>query len=321
MEEQSAARKNQTFMAIHQKTFSLKSLPSVRQLRAFVAIYHSGHLSAAAEQLSLTQPAVTALLRELEDKLGLRLFDRTTRTLRRTEAATEAIEYAQRVLAELDAMGTSMAELAGSRRGRVRVAATSTVASTLLPPVIRRFQQQFPGVKVVIDDCAPDEFVERILGERVDLGLGTLEAPTPGLVEQVVLRDSLCAVALAGPGFADGRSISWKQLAALPLITVKAGYGVRRRIDQAAAEAGVQLQMAHEVSLLTTAVALAASGLGTAVVPGSMLVRAQYPQLASRRLVRPQVERHTAVIHKQERSLAPAAQAFAQLLARELGAA
>jgi LysR family carnitine catabolism transcriptional activator len=308
-------------MAIHKKTLSLKSLPSVRQLRAFVAVYHTGHLSAAAEQLSLTQPAVTVLLRELEDKLGVRLFDRTTRTLRRTEAATEAIEYAQRVLAELDALGLSMAELAGSRRGRVRVAATSTIAQTLLPPVIRRFQDEYPDVKIVIDDCAPDEFVERILAERVDLGLGTLEAPTPGLVEQVVLRDALCAVALADSGFVDGKSISWKQLAALQLITVKAGYGVRRRIDQAADRAGVRLEMAHEVALLTTAVALAASGLGTAVVPGSILVRAQYPGLASRRLVRPQVERNTAVIHKQGRSLTPAASAFAQLLARELGAA
>jgi DNA-binding transcriptional LysR family regulator len=308
-------------MAIHQKTLSLKSLASVRQLRAFVAVYHTGHLSAAAEQLSLTQPAVTVLLRELEEKLGVRLFDRTTRTLRRTEAATEAIEYAQRVLSELEGLGASMAQLAGSGRGRVRIAATSTIAQTLLPPVVRRFQDAYPGVKLVIDDCAPDEFVERILAERVDLGLGTLEAATPGLVETVVLRDTLCAVAPASPVFVDGRTITWKQLAALPLVTVRAGYGVRRRIDQAAEEAGVTLQMVHEVSLLTTALALAASGLGTAVVPGSILVRAQYPQLASRRLVRPQVERNTAVVHKQERSLSPAAQAFAQLLARELGAA
>src|SRR6059058_746513 len=104
-------------MAIHNRPLSMRTLPSVRQLRAFVAVYHAGQVSAAAEQLSLTQPAVTVLLRELEEKLGVRLFDRSTRTLRRTEAAIEAIAYAERTLAELEALGAAMAELAGARRG------------------------------------------------------------------------------------------------------------------------------------------------------------------------------------------------------------
>ncbi|MCJ0765445.1 LysR family transcriptional regulator [Variovorax terrae] len=297
----------------------MKHLPSVRQLRAFVAVYQSGHLSAAAEMLSLTQPAVTVLLRELEEKLGVRLFDRTTRTLRRTDAAAEAIAYAERALAELDAMGASMAELAGSRRGRLRIAATSTVAQTLLPRAVRRFMDLYPQVQVLIDDCAPGEFVEHVLGERVDLGVGTLEAPTAGLREQVFLRDGLAAVALASAAFADGRPITWKQLAALPLITVKPGYGVRRRIDQAAETAQVKLTVVHEVSLLTTAIALASSGLGVAVVPASTAAAAPYPGLAVRRLVRPSVERNTAVVFKPERSLPPPAQAFADLLAREFG--
>ncbi len=297
----------------------MKGVPSVRQLRAFVAVYYSGHVSAAAEQLALSQPAVTVLLRELEDRLGVRLFDRTTRTLRRTDAAAEAIAYAERALAELEALGTSMAELSGSRRGRVRIAATSTIAQTLLPAAVRRFQDLHPGVKVTIDDCAPGEFVETILGERVDLGIGTLEGPLAGLQEEVFVHDRLSAVAIAGPGFEPGTPITWKQLAALPVITVRPGYGVRRRIDRAADKAGVTLAIEHEVSLLTTAVAMAASGLGVAVVPASILIPAQYPQLTARPLTRPSVERSTAVVFKQDRSLPPPARAFADLLAREFG--
>lgn len=306
-------------MPIHKKPVSIKDLPSVRQLRAFVAVYHAGQVSSAAEQLSLTQPAVTVLLRELEAKLGLRLFDRSTRTLRRTEAAAEAIAYAERALAEMQALGASMAELAESRRGRVRVAATSTVAQTLLPPAVRRFLDLHPRVKVVIEDCAPGEFVEVILGGRVDLGVGTLEGPVPGLHEDVFLHDFLCAVAPASPRFEPGRPITWKQLAVLPLVTVKPGYGVRRRIDRAAEAAGVALQIEHEVSLLTTALALAASGLAVAVVPGSVLIPSHYPGLACRRLTRPTVDRNTAVVYKHDRSLPPPARAFADLLAREFG--
>jgi DNA-binding transcriptional LysR family regulator len=301
-------------MPIHKKPLSMRGLPSVRQLRAFVAVYHAGQVSAAAEQLALTQPAVTVLLRELEARLGVKLFDRSTRTLRRTEAAAEAIAYAERALGELEALVAGMAELAGARRGRVRIAATGTVAQTLLPPVMRRFLDAHPGVRVEIEDVAPTGFVETLLAERVDFGIGSLEAPVPGLREQVFLRDSLAAVALAGPDFVAGKPITWKQLAELPLVTVKPGYGVRRRIDAAAEAAGVQLRVVHEVSLLTTAVAMAGSGLGVAVVPGSLLQYGGDARLAGRRLVRPAVERNTAVLYRQERSLAPAAQAFVDLL-------
>lgn len=297
-------------MAIHKKPLSVRQLPSVRQLRAFVAVYRTGQVSAAAELLALTQPAVTVLLRELEGKLGVRLFDRSTRSLRRTEAAQEAIAYAERALAELEALGASMGDLADAKRGRVRIAATSTVAQTVLPPLLRRYLDAHPGVKVEIEDVPPTGFVEALLAERVDLGVGTLESAVPGLVERVFLRDELAAVAVAAEEFVDGKPITWKQLAALPLVTVKAGYGVRRRIDAAAEAAGVRLHVVHEVSLLTTAVALAANGLAVAVVPSSLAA----PGLAVRRLTRPVVERHTALVHKQDRSLSPAAQAFADLV-------
>jgi len=294
----------------------MRGLPSVRQLRAFAAVYYTGQVSAAAERLALTQPAVTVLLRELEERLGVKLFDRSTRSLRRTEAATEAIAYVERALMELEGLGVSMAELAHARRGKVCIATTATIAQTLLPPMLRRYLDIHPDVRVEVQDVAPTNFVETVLAGRVDFGIGTLEAPVPGLREQVFLRDSLIAAAAATPEFPADRPITWKQLAALPLVTVKSGYGVRRSIEAAADSVGVQLQIAHEVSLLSTALAMAASGLGVAVVPGSLLQYGAHPQLIARRLVRPAVERHTAVVHLQERSLAPAAQAFVDLLSQ-----
>jgi DNA-binding transcriptional LysR family regulator len=303
-------------MAIYKKPLSMRGLPSVRQLRAFVAVYHTGSVSAAAQQLALTQPAVTVLLRELEGKLGVKLFDRSTRSVRRTDAAAEAIAYAERALSEMEAMGASMAQLAGKRRGRLRIAATSTVAQVLLPPLVRRFLDEYPGVHVAIEDISPNEFVESLLADRADLGLGTLESPVAGLREQLVQRDSLAAVAPASKDFAHDKPITWKQLAALPVVTVKPGYGVRRRIDAAAQEAGVQLQIAHEVSLLTTAIALAANGLGVAVVPASLPQHTPYAKLAVRKLTRPAVERLTSIVYKQEKALSPAAEAFVAIATR-----
>ncbi|MBD9668452.1 LysR family transcriptional regulator [Variovorax sp. VRV01] len=301
---------------IHREPLSLRGLPSVRQLRAFVAVYQSGHVSAAAEMLSVTQPAVTVLLREMEDRLGVRLFDRTTRSMRRTEAAVEAYGYAVRTLAELESLGRSMADYSGSRRGRLRIAATSTVAQTLLPSILQEYAALHPDVQLLIDDCAPGEFVERIVSERVDCGIGTLEAGIPGLVEQVFLHDSLVAVATP-KYFPTEKPLTWKQLSAYPVIAVKPGYGVRRRIDRAASEAGVELRIANEVSLLTTAIALAAGGLGVAVVPGSIVAASRNDSLKTRRILRPLVERNTAFIFKRDRSLPPTAVSLQELVLRK----
>jgi DNA-binding transcriptional LysR family regulator len=297
-------------MTIHKQPLS--SFPSVRQLRAFVAVYHAGSVSAAAQELALTQPAVTMLLRELEGKLGLNLFDRHTRAIHRTDAATRAIGYAQRALAEMEGLTTSMSELAGLHAGRVRVVATAAVAQAMLPPAMRRFLDRHPGVSLEIEEVGPADFVHAIETSHVDFGIGTLEAPVAGLREEVLIRETLVAAALPSPAFAGGVPMTWKQLSALPLVTVRSGYGIRGRIEAAAREAGVELKIAHEVSLLATAVALAANGLGVVVVPPSIV--APEKRLVTQRLMRPTIERVIGVHLRRERSLSPAAEAFLQVL-------
>ncbi|SEB24926.1 DNA-binding transcriptional regulator, LysR family [Variovorax sp. YR216] len=303
-------------MAIHKQPLS--SLPSVRQLRAFVAVYHTGSVSAAAQELSLTQPAVTMLLRELETKLGVSLFDRHTRAIHRTDAATRAIGYAQRALAEMEGLSTSMSELAGLHAGRVRVVATAAVAQAMLPPAMRKFLDKHPGVSLEIEEVGPAEFVGAIEANQADFGVGTLEGAEPGLREEVLIRETLVAAALPSPAFPGGVPMTWKQLSALPLVTVRSGYGIRGRIEAAARDAGVELKVAHEVSLLATAVALAANGLGVVVVPPSIV--AHEIKLVTQRLIRPTIERVIGVHFRRERSLSPAADAFLQVL-KQLAAA
>ncbi|WP_326541176.1 LysR substrate-binding domain-containing protein [Pseudorhodoferax sp.] len=293
---------------------SIRELPSVRELRALVAVHRGGSFAAAARVLSLSQPAVTALIHELEAKLGVRLFDRTTRTLHHTTVSDEAFAYAERALGELEALHTRMHELGSGRQGRLRVAATSTVAQTLLPAVLARFGQLHPQVPVELDDCAPGQFVDRVAGGHVDFGIGTLEQPVPGLAEQVFIRDHLCVAADRSWAMGGGPSVSWKQLAQHPLVTVKPGYGIRASIDRAAAQAGVSLHVRHEVSLLGTALALAAAGLGVSVLPASLVRGAAHANLVSYKLTRPTIARNIAIVSRSGRTMSGAAQVFCALL-------
>jgi DNA-binding transcriptional LysR family regulator len=212
----------------------------------------------------------------------------------------------------MDGLSTSMSELAGLHAGRVRVVATAAVAQALLPPAMRKFLDKHPGVSLEIDEVGPADFANAIEANHVDFGVGTLEGSDSGLHEEVLIRETLVAAALPSASFPGGIPMTWKQLSALPLVTVRSGYGIRGRIEAAAREAGVELKIAHEVSLLATAVALAANGLGVVVVPPSIV--AHESKLVTQRLVRPTVERVIGVHFRRERSLSPAADAFLQLL-------
>lgn len=282
--------------------------PTMRQLRAFAAVYHLRKVGAAAQQLSVTQSAVSVSLRQLEDGLGTRLFERTTRTLQPTQAAHEAIVLAERILRDADALGAGMLELSQLRRGRVALAITPTLAELLLPAAVLRFRERHPGIHVDIVDCAPDQFVARVLGDAVDFGLGVPEQAD--VDTQTLVRDHLALVCRADHALATRRRLRWVDLAGHAVITVRPGYGVRPLIDYSAAQAGVRLQVSHEVTFLSTALWMARAGMGVAIMPAAYARAADPADLAVRTLGEPRVSRDICIVTRRGRGLSPSAQAL-----------
>jgi DNA-binding transcriptional LysR family regulator len=294
--------------------------PTLKQLRAFVAVYQVQKIGAAAEQLSLTQSAVSVLIRQLEDGLGTRLFDRTTRSLRPTAAAVDAVVVAERILRDVNSLAPGMQDLSQLRRGRVSLAVTPALGAILLPAAVERFLQLHPGVQVVVDDCAPDQFISRIVGEQVDFGLGTPEGAAADVDVKMLRRDHLAVVCRNDHPLATSRqAVSWAQLAHHPVITVRPGYGIRARVDAAAAQAGVQLRVASEVSFFSTALWMVGCGLGAAIMPTAYAQPSRDPGLVLRSLKGPRVSRDIAVVTKRGRSLSPAAAGLVDLMRAMVG--
>ena len=296
-----------------------KFTPTLRQLRAFAAVYQLRKLSAAAEQLSLTQSAVSVLIRQIEQGLGARLFDRTTRSLAPTQAAREAIVVAERVLRDVDSLGEGLRDLTGLRRGRVCLAVTPTLAEILLPRVIRAFGALHPDIRVVIDDCAPDQFVSRVLGEHVDFGIGTPERAGADVDTRTLVRDQLALVCQRSHPLAARRQVRWVDLAGHPVITVRPGYGIRPLIDSTAARAGVRLDVVNEVSFLSTALWMTSSGLGASIMPSAFAAGSSDPDLGVKTLAVPRVSRDISVVTRRGLSLSPAGQRFIEVMRAELG--
>lgn len=292
--------------------------PSIRQLRAFHAVFHLGKLSAAAEQLSLTQSAVSVLIRQLEDGLGTRLFDRTTRSLRATQAAMEAISVTERVLRDVDSLGAGLRDLGQLRRGRVSLAITPTLGEILLPAVVRRFGKLHPEIRVVVDDCAPDQFVSRIVGEHVDLGVGAPERAAADVDTERIMGDTLALVCRKDDPLASRTRIRWTSLQGVPVITVRPGYGIRQMIDGAAAQAGIMLDVANEVTFLATALWMTQAGAGASIMPAAYARASRHKDLVVRNLHDPVITRDISLVTKRGRSLSPAAEALAAVIRSEL---
>ncbi len=294
-------------------------MPTLRQLRAFVAVYQLGKLSAAAEQLFVTQSAISVLIRQMEQGLGARLFDRTTRSLQPTQAAKEALVVAERILRDVESMGSSFRDLSGLRRGRVCVAVTPTLAAFVMPPVIRRFAALYPDIRVVVDDCAPDQFMSRVIGEHVDFGIGTPEKMLADADTRMLVPDQLALVCRPDHVLAKKKTVRWADLAGHPVITVRPGYGIRPMIDATAAGAGVSLNVVNEVSFLSTALWMTASGMGASIMPSAFATHGAEPGMVIRTLTQPRVSRDISVVTKRGRSLSVAAQGFVEVMVAVLG--
>jgi DNA-binding transcriptional LysR family regulator len=298
---------------------NVKFTPTIKQLRAFLAVHQLRKLSAAAEKLFVTQSAVSMLIRQLEDGLGVRLFDRTTRSLQPTVAAADMLTTAERILRDVDSLSASFHDLATLQRGRICIAITPTLASFLMPSTVKRFCEAHPHIRVVVDDCAPDQFISRIVGEHVDFGIGTPERSGADVETQTLLRDHLTLVCTPDHPLAVAKkALRWADLGGHPLITVRPGYGIRRLIDSTAGNAGVVLNVVNEVSFLSTALWMTTSGMGPSIMPSAFAHAAGDPTLVIRPITAPRVSRDVSLVIKRGRSLPAASLSFIELLRREL---
>jgi LysR family carnitine catabolism transcriptional activator len=293
--------------------------PTIKQLQAFVHACRFGVLTRAADEMFITQPAVSVLIRQLEESLGMRLFDRTSRSLRPTVAAHEILPTVERMLRDLESVKSSVKELAGRERGHLRFAATPSIAASIVPKLIAEYRTLYPNIEVSIDDAAPDRLSAPTLTGDVEFSIGTIGDAPEGLTLQCLARDRLCVICRKDSKLARKRRLTWEDALAYPWIAVKANSGIRNLIDEVLFTLGVRKSVQYEVSYMTTGLSMAQAGLGIAIFPGILLASFPHPDLAARELEAPVVTRDVSLIRRAEHSLSPAAESFVELWYKRIG--
>ena len=295
--------------------------PTLRQIEAFVLVYRARSITRAASELGLTQSAVSILVRQLEALFGVRLFDRTTRAVHPTPAATQAYLAAERILGDTTGLARQMRNLAESREGRVVLVASAGAASAVMPRILAEFRNLHPAIEVEMYDVAVDQLLSSLLGSDAEFGIGSIEGATTDVVIEPLLRGQLCAIGRKGGRFAAKRRLTWDELAEFPTIVMRRNTLIRLQIDEALARQGRSLSPTHEVSLINTALSMTAEGLGLSILPSHMLPRQQFPKLVARPLSRPAINRQMSLIRRADRSLSPAADRFVAIARRLLARA
>ena len=287
---------------------------TLRQLRAFVAVAEVHHFTRAADKLQLSQSTVSTMVRELEDNLGLRLFDRHTRMLRLTQAGSEILPLARKALADLDSVIGSSNQLRTLGRGRVSIAASSLQAALMLPHLLRQYALQYPGVKINLYDVTQLEVPELVRGGEVDLGIGTESGTRHDLLARVLTHDTFVAVMLTNHPLARKREVTWRDLKDAPLLGPRQGNPLREQLDFALAGEGITLTNVFEISVPLTILGMVENGMGIGVLTSTGSRLAVAMGLAVRKIAGPVIKRDISLLVHAERSLSPAAQNLRDLL-------
>ncbi|MBI1245525.1 MAG: LysR family transcriptional regulator [Alphaproteobacteria bacterium] len=291
----------------------------IRHLRAFLAVAETGAFRRAAERLRMSQPALSAQIRDLERAVGVVLFDRTTRRVEMTAAGREFLPQAAKLLGDLESALRGLTDLAQHRRGHVAVACAPLLASVMLPRLMAMFIAAHPGIRISLIDARTDQIVDKVRSGEADLGIGTFADAEPDIARTRLFRDSLFVFAPIRPN-APRRPATWAEIADEPLIALTRESGLRALVEMGFGTLGRPARPAYEVAQVTTAVSLVEAGLGIAVLPAVAKAIARDRRVTLRALAQPRVTREVSLIVASARTPTPAAQAFAAL-ARETAAA
>lgn len=289
---------------------------TLRQLRAFAAVARTGSFTLAAESLFVTQSALSGLIKEMEQSLGLRLFDRSTRRIHLSAIGRSIYPLIDKILLDLDGVLDEVTNLKELKKGLVRVAAPQLMACTLLPEVMAAYQAQHPEVEVRLIDCAVESVVSRVFSGEVDFGVGPERDPNSDIQADELFCLPFHAVFPAEHPLAEQQEVRWSDLVSYPLITLQGQFTERLSHNLHAAMRDVDLEPSTTVTFMSTALSMVSVGLGVTIcIPyAASLVRLY--RLTMRPLVAPVVDRRFYVFSRANQTLSPAAQSFRDFLMR-----
>ncbi|MFE5212327.1 LysR family transcriptional regulator [Streptomyces sp. NPDC056600] len=290
----------------------------LQQLRYFVAVAETRHFTRAAELVHVAQPSLSQQIKALERELGADLFLRARGNITLTDAGETLLPLARRILADTETARQEVQEVAQLRRGRVRLGATPSLCTGLLPDVLRAFHDRYPGVQLLIEEGGSHDLVRELARGALDLALVVLplRTPSPALTTVELLREELVVVSSPespppGHGRGPARRVRIADLEGERLVMFRHGYDLRELTVEACRAEGFEPDFAVEGGEMDAVLGFVRAGLGVAVVPRMVAARAR---LRVTPLAAPVPSRTIALAHRSDVAPPRAARELQRLL-------
>jgi DNA-binding transcriptional LysR family regulator len=265
--------------------------------------------------MHVSPAALSIAIGDLERALGVRLFDRTSRSVRASEAGAKFATSAQRVLADVDRMLLEIGDVAAAKSGTVSIACVASIASRILPPALLRAARKHPSIDVRLLDDVGANVVAAVKDRQVDFGLTTApEVPADELAYEPIHDDPLYLTFPKGHRLSGRRVVRWSDINGERLIGLSSSSGSFNVVDQQLRKQSIQPAHTLTVSHLSVAHAMVEAGVGVCVLPETAVPRRISRASDSALLERPRVARSIVFCRLRDRSLSPAATAILSLI-------
>lgn len=292
-----------------------------RRLHMFVKTLEFGSVTAAADELLFTPSAISQQLKKLEREVGLPLFQRGRRGLEPTEAGLVLAEHARRVMRQLAAAESDIAELASGKKGNLSIGAFPTVAASFLPLAIDKFKRRYPSVELLIRSARLNKLVQELEEGEVQLALLWDYPWNPFIREGVstteVFRETFVVLVSKDHPLAEQGHVHLEQLAKENWVTRGDNHPVVEVIEKSGSQAGFRPRIAMYANDYQETQAMVSVGIGVAIAPRSALV-VQHPNVKILGIAVDAPVRRVLLGQREERSLSPLEMAFRSVL-MELG--
>jgi DNA-binding transcriptional LysR family regulator len=285
------------------------------QLTYFKKVAETRSISRAAEELLITQPAVSKQIKSLEEELGTRLFDRIGRKVLLTRAGENLLEHAGRILRSVQEAKTAVHDMSQDCTGELVIGASDHISLHRLPDVLKAYIAAYPGVDLKLRCHRSETIIGMVQNNQVDLGVITLPPAGHGLISKVIWPDPMSLVFPRQHPLGSLKTIRLRDTIAYGMILPEAATTTRRMIDAAYLRKKIEPNVSMEVAYIETIKVLVKVGLGISILPDKA-VEAEVRQgtLARASLHDAEFSRSLGVLYLKEKFLSRPAQEFLKLL-------
>jgi len=287
---------------------------SLRHLRCFIAVAEEGSFTSAAQRLFLTQSTLTATIRQFEEAIGVKMFDRTTRKVEMTQEALRFKSEAERLVAQFDCSISDLQAFSEGQKGHLKIGAAASVIDHFLANTIKEFRKSHPDITFSLRDVSAKLAEDLIMSGDIDFAITSRHKGINELCYAPLLEDAYGAICSKEHAFgSNDRPLNWSDLTPDGYLSLTWDTGIGAHLRNNLVDPNFFAKQGDEMSSTTSLHTMLASGPYYSVVPALVKSKTEYENFVFRRLV-PNLTREICLITRPIRSISPSAKQFLDIL-------